>query len=1126
MARLPSLALIALTTTAPASEWIVDTPRPGVLVVRNETGAWGHPKLRMAHVNTPLYQVRKTFDLGVLPKEALTRAKAARLRLYFAIQDYSWNMPGREHNGLNETFEIVVNGQVHAFETSDPRFSSRGRKSEALRWAWTDVPIPAGQLRPGANEVILRKREGTRDDYLYPGIDHRVSGGHSATSYDGGKTWSADKLNANSATGEFMIRLVLAQADLGATATWHPGQAAVDPHGFIAYAGRDRDAWVLEPSADECDPGQGLSAAVEFTGPPPRVRWLGHDGRALRAEVDVARGRVSAKLGPLTHAPSSLTISPRPKTVVTRVAVAYSRATTAPPTIDMRPHVAPPAGRRHAGEPTCRLAEPQIVLTNRALRAVFQTQPRLTLRSLHAAEVDRNVLKDAARTQLFRIKVGDGVYGASDCPVRDVTRAGLGFTALLDVANTGLVARFGASVDSGELRLRLELTNVGAGPIDFHLAFPHLAGLQLSDESAGDHYLFPAYGGVIADTDTWLRAPYGENISWWQMIDLFSPARGGGIYVRCDDATGMYKTAALRKGDSPRSEHVSLLGGPPIRDELLWDDSLEPTPGLGVAFDYVRRTRKPGASFAAPDVCIGTHAGDWRAAMRRYADWSHRTWPPRPRPHRYSSRWVIGPVGWGQAPLFKDGAFRMDFFERAMDTAELMSWWKLGERGPWHLPLRDPATQWPEALYDFRKGFVIKEPVTGRFVYGANRGDYIAGMPEWGGLPALRRYIKRIRDKGVMPTLYITGVIVDAQTRVAQQHAKTQAVMDPDARTPEQFGPVPEGYVGRWASYSMCSDTTFWPDYLAKTVVRVCQETGADGLRIDEYGFRGLVCHNPHHEHIFAEPGHNAWMQATARACRLVRKAMDEAQHDLALMTEYPGNDHLAATLEAAIGHDASAGKRAMAVRPVPCNLFRFYFPNCKLFEINRPAGRAAAAWTLWNATASFAGFRWQPPEHFALLTENTDAFESDDTEPLVPTLVPRVYANRFSCRGKTIWTLHNGTGHTVDAPLLSVAPDAKHHVIELLSGHALTPERTPDAWAVALRIRRDETLAVARLPKRLVLVDGKPAIRGDARGLHIAAAEQNGKLVAPTSKRARERAIMVKLLRGKLLVDAMPWPR
>jgi len=213
-------------------------------------------------------------------------------------------------------------------------------------------------------------------------------------------------------------------------------------------------------------------------------------------------------------------------------------------------------------------------------------------------------------------------------------------------------------------------------------------------------------------------------------------------------------------------------------------------------------------------------------------------------------------------------------------------------------------------------------------------------------------------------------------------------------------------------------------------------------------------------------------------------------------------------------------------VRPVPCNLFRFYFPNCKLFEINRPAGRAAAAWTLWNATASFAGFRWQPPEHFALLTENTDAFESDDTEPLVPTLVPRVYANRFSCRGKTIWTLHNGTGHTVDAPLLSVAPDAKHHVIELLSGHALTPERTPDAWAVALRIRRDETLAVARLPKRLVLVDGKPAIRGDARGLHIAAAEQNGKLVAPTSKRARERAIMVKLLRGKLLVDAMPWPR
>jgi len=42
--------------------------------------------------------------------------------------------------------------------------------------------------------------------------------------------------------------------------------------------------------------------------------------------------------------------------------------------------------------------------------------------------------------------------------------------------------------------------------------------------------------------------------------------------------------------------------------------------------------------------------------------------------------------------------------------------------------------------------------------------------------------------------------------------------------------------------------------------------------------------------------------------------------------------------------------------------------------------------------------------------------------EPLVPTLMQRVYANRFEGGGKTIFTMHNGQGHTVDGPIIAVA--------------------------------------------------------------------------------------------------------
>ncbi|MFH1572919.1 MAG: hypothetical protein ABIG68_02995, partial [Acidobacteriota bacterium] len=68
----------------------------------------------------------------------------------------------------------------------------------------------------------------------------------------------------------------------------------------------------------------------------------------------------------------------------------------------------------------------------------------------------------------------------------------------------------------------------------------------------------------------------------------------------------------------------------PTADEFKWTNSLPAVPGVGLTFEYLRRTRKPGDAFAAKDVALQAHAGDWQTPMRDYARWCRQVWKFRP----------------------------------------------------------------------------------------------------------------------------------------------------------------------------------------------------------------------------------------------------------------------------------------------------------------------------------------------------------------------------------------------------------------------------------------------------------------------------------------------------------------
>ena len=64
-------------------------------------------------------------------------------------------------------------------------------------------------------------------------------------------------------------------------------------------------------------------------------------------------------------------------------------------------------------------------------------------------------------------------------------------------------------------------------------------------------------------------------------MDLFSPERGAGLAVRCDDADGRHKVVALRKFIPGEAEIDGDVARTPTAEEFKWTNSLDAVPGIG-----------------------------------------------------------------------------------------------------------------------------------------------------------------------------------------------------------------------------------------------------------------------------------------------------------------------------------------------------------------------------------------------------------------------------------------------------------------------------------------------------------------------------------------------------------------
>lgn len=808
--------------------------------------------------------------------------------------------------------------------------------------------------------------------------------------------------------------------------------------------------------------------------------------------------------------------------------------------VNMSPDIAQP---RHAAlkrAPEIQISEGKLAVRNATLEASFSTTDHFRLLSLRNEYAGKDLLLDPDLSGIFLIDSGTGrVASAKDWVVKAVILAPDHQSAKVTLTGREMEGVVTLTINEETLRLGLEITNTGKEPRTWKTVFPQLGGLAISDTPDKDYYLFPYYGGLVQNVNTQLRLFYGGNEAMWQMVDLFSPEAGTGLSVRLLDETGRLKGVAFRKGKSnpAYTTHLSNLYKR-LPEGSYWKNSLPAGEGSSLGFEYSSYTRAPGKSYVYPDAVIQMHPGGWQEAMASYATWARATWKGRPLHSKLDDIWNIQTIMAStptekkhQKPLynFRDKTWYAGYQEDEIDMGEFRHWWKWSEKGPFGVDLSKGKEDILRQMHNRWSYFFFKHPYKEQMLLAVNDGDYDYN-PLMGGLEGLKTGIKTAHDHGALVQFYTDPFIVDSTTQMGQQYGRRFSVVNPTV--PHTPGLLPEspdgGHVVTYAKWSMCVDNDEYQEIFAKNMARIVRDTGVDSIRMDQFGYTGMTCFSKEHTHKHAEEGEHAVLQSMKTLLDKVREHCDAENPQILLTAEYPGADITARQLDGALTYEVSFWSRA-GLRPLPLNIFRFYFPEVKLYD--NPAGHKATNLqeiALWNGIGLFQ-VPWKS-EYRRILKQNEDAFRSDTVSPLIPTKAEFVYANRFTKGDKEIDVLYNDRGEASTGAVLAAEESAQYHYFDLLGGGELPVKN----GAVSLAIAPEKVGVVARLPRSLKVEpnDNGWVISLGKEATHLLVCNAEGatlheelipkgedKVTLPREKAGQ----YIKLLRGNDLIDAAP---
>jgi hypothetical protein len=610
------------------------------------------------------------------------------------------------------------------------------------------------------------------------------------------------------------------------------------------------------------------------------------------------------------------------------------------------------------------------------------------------------------RSPVFAIKHTDKWIGSDQWKVTGRKASDHGVLVDLEYQDEKTDLRAAVNIaltEDGKIKMGLTLVNQRSEPFLGRVQFPILEGLKLGSLDDTWYYFSESAGAaMIHHEEGYVYASHGAGHPH-QMDSFFNPNEWYTLTLLSNDLEGQFHWYDLGKAEE---------GG--------W-----------YRLEYLEEWIQPGASWSFPECMIAISPGDWRASFRLYRDWVGTWYNPKPPAQDWYKRSFL--TGTWYVYLGLDG-----LIAGAQRVRDLFGYCDAVNLAGWHAREHpDNPTHHPDYTSS-EPGILHRQEYSGEY-------DRDALFPV-GGEENFKSFIKKANEAGVPISPYTNPILINenAHRFGAKRHEWG-------------FGYRPVDY-GGMMGYVPCLSFQEWVDYVVESETFLARDLGVKILYLDQLGSGASICNHTDHPHKSPEPHFYGERELTKR----IREAIPE---DVVICSEaHPEDTRLQFQNSFYQGGLLRYLTRQIQV---PMNMTRFAFPDIKCFNNIYGYGLKDNNWerlkfVLFNGDALFMSRGYGPEgfigkeatqdyrKLFQIEHEHVDAFASSDVEPLVPTLLPGTFVNRFGTDEKVIWTVFNANYRTARGKLLEIPARPGTRYVDLWNGAPVTTHTTGDTtWLV-----------------------------------------------------------------------------
>ena len=646
-----------------------------------------------------------------------------------------------------------------------------------------------------------------------------------------------------------------------------------------------------------------------------------------------------------------------------------------------------------------------------------------------------NCLFDGSNTPVFKLFCDGLLVDSSDFIVDNITSKntpdGNEVTVYLCHRDLQLYATLVIVADaSHQMRWSLKLRNDSGSSMNIQPIFPIIGRIQMG-LLQDNQYFYPWQSGIIADASASWSTEYG-GLAFMQVMGVFNPVLGSGIYTYPKDSNGGFKGLVLKKiyyGQAPivtvTTSNTCLPQEMPPADVL---DSIDD--GLGLAYYYPKKNMVAGGEYILPETVIAVGQRDWKDALKDYSSWAY-TWYD----HVQTPAWFKNCFTFAGE---HDNAFYSNFYNKYIRSegncfqhlTEWAFWWQYTERSD---------LSWENAVEKWQPG---------DYYYNADRG----------GLASFKTEIQKVQAKGTRFTVYTDHQFAWSEGDIGSTNGQAWARMS----LPGTYALYNGNSSEKWLECFYESDA--WADWYANLCGNIIRDTGMDGIYLDELS-RIFPCYNPAHAHYQQDQFPMSAIRMGQNILK-VRNAVIAANSDATVRVEHVGSDYLSQYVDGV--WDSSTLTELTYIMQHDkngLNYFRFCFPQCKLASLGDSDDMPKHCFFNGIGVASTTEYAQKMGQ---VLRENGDAFVSLTPEPLVSTRVANVLANKFPIDTKTIYTVYNKSNQYLNTAIMDIESKAGCHYVELVNDNVVSATSTGGKDQLTFAIDVNEVLCIAQFQNNI----------------------------------------------------------